>query len=111
MAAQASRRIEPNGGRRYGRNSSASIVPEPTRSVNTTATVSVRSFLRCARIPGACARAAMATAEPHAMSYYVGESDLLAAPDRARRCFTEASWRQLREIRTRRDPEGRFCHR
>jgi len=53
----------------------------------------------------------MATAEPHAMSYYVGESDLLAAPDRARRCFTEASWRQLREIRTRRDPEGRFCHR
>jgi hypothetical protein len=45
-------------------------------------------------------RAAMATAEPHAMSYYVGESDLLAAPDRARRCLSEARWPRLREVRT-----------
>jgi len=43
------------------------------------------------------------------MSYYVGESDLLAAPDRARRCFSEASWQRLREIRARRDPEGHFA--
>lgn len=72
--------------------------------MNTTATVSVHAFLRRAR-----ARAAMATAEPHAVSYYVGENDLLAAPDRARRCFSEASGQRLREIRARRDPEGRFA--
>jgi hypothetical protein len=54
-------------------------------------------------------RAAIATAELHAMSYYVGKSDLLAAPDRARRCFSQASWPRLREIRARRDPEGRFA--
>ena len=39
---------------------------------------------------------------------YLGESDLLAAPDRARRSFGEAQWQRLKILRQRYDPEGVF---
>lgn len=40
--------------------------------------------------------------------HYVGESDLTASDDRARRSFTPEAWRRLADVRRRWDPEGRF---
>jgi FAD/FMN-containing dehydrogenase len=43
-----------------------------------------------------------------ATGYYAGESDLLAEPNRARRCFTAANWERLRAVKAAYDPQGRF---
>jgi FAD/FMN-containing dehydrogenase len=45
---------------------------------------------------------------PWAVGYYSGESDLMAEPNRAQRCFTPASWERLRAVKAEYDPEGRF---
>ncbi len=53
-------------------------------------------------------RDAQQSLQPLATGHYVGESDLTAAPDRARHSFTETAWRTLATVRSRRDPDGRF---
>jgi hypothetical protein len=50
----------------------------------------------------------MRVADTHAAGYYVGETDLLASPDRARRCFSRASWQRLVDLRRRFDPDDVF---
>lgn len=49
----------------------------------------------------------MAELEPITTGYYVGESDLSAGPDRARRSYTPAAWERLSAIRAEHDPERR----
>jgi FAD/FMN-containing dehydrogenase len=43
-----------------------------------------------------------------ATGYYSGESDLLAEPNRAKKCFTAANWERLRAVKAEYDPHGRF---
>ena len=54
-------------------------------------------------------RAQQARLQPLVTGHYVGESDLLAAPDRARRSFTDEGWRRLSALARRHDPDGRFA--
>jgi len=51
--------------------------------------------------------ATMAELEPVTTGYYVGESDLSAAPNRARRSYTSESWERLSAIRAEHDPQRR----
>jgi FAD/FMN-containing dehydrogenase len=53
-------------------------------------------------------REAMAALEPAASGYYIGEADLLADPSRVRRSFAAPTWRRLRALRRRLDPDGVF---
>ena len=46
--------------------------------------------------------------EPIATGHFVNEADLHAAPGRLARCFTEANWARLVELRQKWDPEGLF---
>ena len=43
-----------------------------------------------------------------AVGYYVGESDIVAEPERAERSFVRANWQRLQELRRRYDPDGLF---
>lgn len=45
--------------------------------------------------------------EPRAKGYYAGESDLGVSPDRPRRCYSEAIWDRLVQVRSKYDPERR----
>jgi FAD/FMN-containing dehydrogenase len=53
-------------------------------------------------------RETIGAAEPLGAGYYVGETDLLAAPSRARRSFTPAAWERLQALRAEHDPDGVF---
>jgi len=53
-------------------------------------------------------REAMARVEPHGTGHYIAETDLTAAPSRARRSFTADDWQRLRSLRARYDPDGVF---
>ncbi len=46
--------------------------------------------------------------EPIATGHFVNEADLHAAPGRLARCFTEANWERLVELRQKWDPERLF---
>jgi FAD/FMN-containing dehydrogenase len=46
--------------------------------------------------------------EPISMGHFVNEVDLHARPGRLARCFTEASWERLLELRGKWDPDGVF---
>jgi FAD/FMN-containing dehydrogenase len=56
----------------------------------------------------AWSHALVADVEPLASSFYVGETDLLASPDRVRQSFSESNWLRINELRVALDPEGRF---
>jgi FAD/FMN-containing dehydrogenase len=56
----------------------------------------------------AWSKALVADLEPLASGFYVGETDLLAGPDRARRSFAEPTWLRINELRTALDPDGLF---
>jgi FAD/FMN-containing dehydrogenase len=56
----------------------------------------------------AWSNALVADLEPLASSFYVGETDLLANADRARRSFTEPNWNRINELRTALDPDRLF---
>lgn len=45
---------------------------------------------------------------PMTRGCYVNETDILRRPERTPRCFSEAAWRRLAEVRERYDPERRF---
>jgi FAD/FMN-containing dehydrogenase len=53
-------------------------------------------------------RGHVAGLRPWAVGYYAGESDLLAEPNRAERCFTASNWDRLRAVKARYDPDDRF---
>ncbi|MEV6230031.1 FAD-binding oxidoreductase [Saccharopolyspora shandongensis] len=53
-------------------------------------------------------RETMAALEPVTVGHYVGEADLTAEPERARRCYTEQNWQRLQALRARFDPDGLF---
>lgn len=46
--------------------------------------------------------------EPVTKGCYVNETDILRRPERLPRCFSEAAWARLAEVRERYDPAGRF---
>jgi FAD/FMN-containing dehydrogenase len=43
-----------------------------------------------------------------AVGHYVGESDIVAEPERAERSFARANWQRLQALRRRYDPDGLF---
>jgi FAD/FMN-containing dehydrogenase len=53
-------------------------------------------------------RSLVAEVEPLASGFYIGETDLPAGEDRARRCFADANWPRIAELRTAADPDGIF---
>ncbi|MEU8589209.1 FAD-binding oxidoreductase [Streptomyces sp. NPDC048664] len=50
----------------------------------------------------------MSAVEPLITGHYVAETDLTAAPSRARRCFRPEAWRRLEELAARHDPGNVF---
>lgn len=54
-------------------------------------------------VKGSSARLAPITA-----GHYIGETDLAAGPDRARRSFAEKNWERLAALKARHDPDGLF---
>jgi FAD/FMN-containing dehydrogenase len=56
----------------------------------------------------AWSKALVADLEPLASAFYVGETDLLANPDRARRSFAKPNWTRINELRAVLDPDGLF---
>jgi FAD/FMN-containing dehydrogenase len=56
----------------------------------------------------AWSKALVADLEPLASGFYVGETDLLATPDRAARSFAEPNWLRINELRRALDPGGLF---
>jgi FAD/FMN-containing dehydrogenase len=53
-------------------------------------------------------RETIAALDPFAVGHYVGESDIVADPARARRSFADANWHRLQALRLQYDPEGLF---
>ncbi|MBK3632454.1 FAD-binding oxidoreductase [Streptomyces sp. MBT97] len=53
-------------------------------------------------------RDAMHRVEPLGTGHYIAETDLTAAPSRARRSFTADDWQRLTSLRGRYDPDGVF---
>ncbi len=53
-------------------------------------------------------RATIAALDRFAIGHYVGESDIVADPRRAERCYSPAAWKRLGELRRKYDPDGRF---
>jgi FAD/FMN-containing dehydrogenase len=53
-------------------------------------------------------RGAMKALEPMALGYYIGETDVLASPDRARRSYGPEQWERLQAVRRKYDPDGVF---
>jgi FAD/FMN-containing dehydrogenase len=56
----------------------------------------------------AWSKALVADLEPLASGFYVGETDLLASADRARRSFIEPNWNRINALRAALDPTGLF---
>jgi hypothetical protein len=56
----------------------------------------------------AWSQALVADLEPLASGFYIGETDLLANADRARRSFAEPNWLRINELRIALDPDGLF---
>jgi FAD/FMN-containing dehydrogenase len=50
----------------------------------------------------------MPAVEPLGVGHYVAETDLPAAPSRARRSYTPAAWDRLAAVRAAYDPTGVF---
>ena len=53
-------------------------------------------------------RATIAVLDRFAVGHYVGESDIVAEPERAERCFARASWQRLQSLRRTYDPDALF---
>jgi hypothetical protein len=53
-------------------------------------------------------RETVAAVDPFAVGHYVGESDIVADPARARRSFAAANWHRLQSLRRQYDPDGLF---
>lgn len=53
-------------------------------------------------------RGTIADLDRFALGHYVGESDIVACPERAERSFTPASWERLKSLRRKYDPDGLF---
>ncbi len=49
-----------------------------------------------------------AALDEYAIGHYIGESDILADPGRAERCFDKESWQRLQILRGKYDPDGLF---
>ena len=52
--------------------------------------------------------AVMKVLEPFAIGHYIGESDIVATPSRARHSFAPANWQRLHALRKQYDPDGLF---
>jgi FAD/FMN-containing dehydrogenase len=52
--------------------------------------------------------ATIAALDKYAVGHYVGESDIVAAPDRAVHSYMPANWERLNALRQKYDPEGLF---
>jgi FAD/FMN-containing dehydrogenase len=50
----------------------------------------------------------IAALDKYAVGHYVGESDIVASPDRAARSYSPANWERLKTLRQQYDPEGLF---
>jgi FAD/FMN-containing dehydrogenase len=53
-------------------------------------------------------RAIVAALDQYAVGHYIGESDIIAHPDRAERSYSQASWQRLKSLRDKYDPDGLF---
>ncbi len=53
-------------------------------------------------------RDTMDTLEPYSLGHYINNEDVVTYPERNRASFTEASWKKLRMLRKKYDPEGVF---
>ena len=53
-------------------------------------------------------RETIATLDRFAVGHYVGESDIVAEPERAERSFARASWQRLQLLRRTYDPDALF---
>jgi len=53
-------------------------------------------------------KATIAALDKYAVGHYVGESDIVARPDRAARSYSPANWERLNRLRQQYDPEGLF---
>ncbi|HEX4073867.1 MAG TPA: FAD-binding oxidoreductase [Candidatus Acidoferrales bacterium] len=53
-------------------------------------------------------RETIAELDRFAAGHYIGESDIIAHPNRAERSFTPASWERLKSLRQKYDPDGLF---
>ena len=53
-------------------------------------------------------RDAMTALEPLKVGHYVGENDLMIAPDRAKQCFSPSAWDKLARLKREYDPEDLF---
>lgn len=53
-------------------------------------------------------QATIAALDQYAVGHYVGESDIVASPDRAARSYAPANWERLNKLRQQYDPEGLF---
>ncbi|MGI8784845.1 MAG: FAD-binding oxidoreductase [Acidobacteriota bacterium] len=53
-------------------------------------------------------RSTIASLEPLKVGYYVGESDLTVAPNRAQQCFSPAAWGKLIKLKRKYDPHNVF---
>ncbi|HEX5735669.1 MAG TPA: FAD-binding oxidoreductase [Blastocatellia bacterium] len=53
-------------------------------------------------------RETIAALDPFAVGHYVGESDIVAKPERAEMSFARANWRRLQSLRRKYDPDDLF---
>jgi FAD/FMN-containing dehydrogenase len=53
-------------------------------------------------------RATIAALDKYAVGHYVGESDIIASPQRAARSYSAENWQRLKALRQQYDPEGLF---
>jgi FAD/FMN-containing dehydrogenase len=53
-------------------------------------------------------RATIAALDKYAVGHYVGESNIVASPERAARSYSPANWERLKALRRQYDPEGLF---
>jgi FAD/FMN-containing dehydrogenase len=53
-------------------------------------------------------RTTFASVDPLKVGYYVGETDLTVAPDRAKQCFSPSAWDKLIRLKRKYDPDDMF---
>jgi FAD/FMN-containing dehydrogenase len=53
-------------------------------------------------------RSVVAELDEYAVGHYIGETDIIADPQRAERSYSRASWTRLKELREKYDPDGLF---
>jgi FAD/FMN-containing dehydrogenase len=53
-------------------------------------------------------RATIAALDDYAIGHYIGESDIIAAPERAERSYSKSNWQRLQALREKYDPDGLF---